>query len=109
VSLDYLTDIIILLTAAVIVVPLSRLARLGIVPGFLIAGVLISVAVIFVFNVEPRSALLIGPALALSSTAFVLQLLIEQKMLTSNYGRTSIAAPGNRSQPVLLPAVDGGS
>jgi monovalent cation:proton antiporter-2 (CPA2) family protein len=151
VSLDYLTDIIILLTAAVIVVPLSRLARLGIVPGFLIAGVavgpsvlglidnqaeishlaelgvvlllfvigielkpsrlwlmrrlvfglgtlqvvvtgvLISFAVAFVFNVDPRSALLIGPALALSSTAFVLQLLIEQKMLTSNYGRTSIA------------------
>ena len=150
-SLDYLTDIIILLTAAVIVVPLSRLARLGIVPGFLIAGsvvgpsvlglihnqveiahlaelgvvlllfvigielkpsrlwlmrrmvfglgtlqvvvtgVLISVAIIFIFNVDPQSALLIGPALALSSTAFVLQLLIEQKMLTSNYGRTSIA------------------
>lgn len=151
VSLDYLTDIIILLTAAVIVVPFSRFARLGTVPGFLIAGVavgpsvlglidnqaeighlaelgvvlllfvigielkpsrlwlmrrmvfglgalqvvvtglLISVAVIFVFNVDPRSALLIGPALALSSTAFVLQLLIDQKMLTSNYGRTSIA------------------
>ncbi|MDH4018710.1 MAG: monovalent cation:proton antiporter-2 (CPA2) family protein [Xanthomonadales bacterium] len=151
VSLDYLTDIIILLAAAVIVVPLSRLARLGIVPGFLIAGVavgpsvlglidnqaeighlaelgvvlllfvigielkpsrlwlmrrmvfglgalqvvvtgvLISVAVIFVFNVDLQSALLIGPALALSSTAFVLQLLIEQKMLNSNYGRTSIA------------------
>ena len=150
-SLDYLTDIIILLTAAVIVVPLSRLARLGTVPGFLIAGVavgpsvlglidnqveighlaelgvvlllfvigielkpsrlwlmrrmvfglgalqvvvtgvLISVGVTFVFNVDPRSALLIGPALALSSTAFVLQLLIEQKMLTSNYGRISIA------------------
>jgi len=151
VNLDYLTDIIILLTAAVIVVPLSRLARLGIVPGFLIAGVavgpsvfslidnqdeishlaelgvvlllfvvgielkpsrlwlmrrmvfglgtlqvvvtgiLISVAASFVFDVDPRSALLIGPALALSSTAFVLQLLTEQKMLTSNYGRTSIA------------------
>lgn len=150
-SLDYLTDIIILLTAAVIVVPLSRLARLGIVPGFLIAGVVvgpsgfglidnqdeishlaelgvvlllfvvgielkpsrlwlmrrmvfglgalqvvvtgivISVAASFVFDVDPRPALLIGPALALSSTAFVLQLLTEQKMLTSNYGRTSIA------------------
>ena len=40
-SLDYLTDIIILLAAAVIMVPLSRLARLGIVPGFLIAGVVV--------------------------------------------------------------------
>jgi monovalent cation:proton antiporter-2 (CPA2) family protein len=150
-NLAYLTDIIILLTAAVIAVPLSRCAGLGTVPGFLIAGVvvgpsalglidngaeighlaelgvvlllfvigiglkpsrlwlmrrmvfglgilqvvatgaLISAAAYFVFGVEPRAAILIGPALALSSTAFVLQLLTEQKMLTSNYGRTSVA------------------
>ena len=45
-SLDYLTDIIILLTAAVIVVPLSRFARLGIVPGFLIAGVVVGPSVL---------------------------------------------------------------
>lgn len=151
VNLAYLTDIIILLTAAVITVPLSRLAGLGTVPGFLIAGVvvgpsalglidnrveighlaelgvvlllfiigielkpsrlwlmrrqvfglgmlqvlvtgaLITAAAHFIFGVELRSAILIGPALALSSTAFVLQLLTEQKMLTSNYGRTSVA------------------
>ena len=150
-SLAYLTDIIILLAAAVIVVPLSRLARLGIVPGFLIAGIavgpsalglidnraeighlaelgvvlllfiigielkpsrlwllrrmvfglgalqvivtgaLISAAVYFVFDIELRSAILIGLALALSSTAFVLQLLSEQQMLASDYGRTSVA------------------
>jgi len=150
-NLAYLTDIIILLAAAVIVVPLSRLARLGIVPGFLIAGIavgpsalglidnrveighlaelgvvlllfvigielkpsrlwlmrrtvfglgalqvfvtaaLISAVVCFVFGVEPRSAILIGPALALSSTAFVMQLLSEQRMLASRYGRTSVA------------------
>ncbi|MEN8106891.1 MAG: monovalent cation:proton antiporter-2 (CPA2) family protein [Pseudomonadota bacterium] len=150
-NLAYLTDIIILLTAAVITVPLSRLAGLGTVPGFLMAGVavgpsalglidnaheirhlaelgvvlllfvigielkplrlwlmrrmvfglgtlqvvvtgaLISAAAYFVFGLEPRSAILIGPALALSSTAFVLQLLTEQKMLASDYGRTSIA------------------
>jgi monovalent cation:proton antiporter-2 (CPA2) family protein len=150
-NLAYLTDIIILLTAAVIVVPLSRVAGLGTVPGFLLAGVavgpsalglignrteishlaelgvvlllfvigielkpsrlwlmrrmvfglgtlqvvvtgaLISAAAYFVFDVEPRSAKLIGPALALSSTPFVLQLLTEQKMLTSSYGRTSVA------------------
>ncbi|MGB5300931.1 MAG: cation:proton antiporter, partial [Thiogranum sp.] len=36
-------------------------------------------------------AILIGPALALSSTAFVLQLLNEQKMLATEYGRTSVA------------------
>lgn len=38
-NLAYLTDIIILLAAAVIVVPLSRFAGFGIVPVFLIAGV----------------------------------------------------------------------
>jgi len=150
-NLAYLTDIIILLTAAVIIVPMSRFVGLGIVPGFLIAGVLvgpsvlglidnrveighlaelgvvlllfvigielkpsrlwlmrrmvfglgalqvvvtgalISAVVYFVFGVEPKSAILIGPALALSSTAFVLQLINERKMLTSNYGRTSLA------------------
>ncbi|MGB7451634.1 MAG: monovalent cation:proton antiporter-2 (CPA2) family protein, partial [Lysobacterales bacterium] len=56
-----------------------------------VTGGLISAAAYFVFDVELRSTILIGPALALSSTAFVLQLLTEQKMLTSNYGRTSIA------------------
>jgi len=151
VNLAYLTDIIILLTAAVIVVPLSRFAGLGIVPGFLVAGVvvgpsalglidnqaeiahlaelgvvlllfvigieikpsrlwlmrrtvfglgvlqvlvtgsLISAIAYFMFDINLRPAILIGPALALSSTAFVLQLLTEQKMLSSNYGRTSIA------------------
>jgi len=150
-SLDYLTDVIILLAAAVITVPLSRLARLGTVPGFLIAGIIVGpsllglidkqaeishlaelgvVLLMFVIGIELkpkrlwlmrrlvfglgalqvvvtgavisaisyyffevglRSAVLIGPALALSSTAFVLQLLIEQKMLSSDYGRTSIA------------------
>jgi Kef-type K+ transport system membrane component KefB len=38
-----------------------------------------------------RTAILIGLALALSSTAFVLQLLAEQKMLKSSYGRASLA------------------
>jgi len=150
-NLAYLTDIIILLTAAVITVPLFRLVGLGTVPGFLMAGVLvgpsalglidnqaeiyhlaelgvvlllfvigielkpsrlwlmrrmvfglgslqvvitgvlISAATYYVFGVELRSAILIGPALALSSTAFVLQLLTEQKMLTSSYGRSSVA------------------
>lgn len=150
-NLAYLTDIIILLMAAVIVVPLCRFAGLGTVPGFLIAGiavgpsalglidnraeighlaelgvvlllfvigielkpsrlwlmrrmvfglgslqvvltgVLISAVAYFVFGVEQRTAILIGPALALSSTAFVLQLLTEQKMLSSRYGRTSVA------------------
>jgi len=151
VNLAYLTDITILLTAAVLVVPLSRFLGLGIVPGFLIAGiavgpsalslidnqteiahlaelgvvfllfvigielkpsrlwlmrnsvfglgalqvsvvgVLISAVAYFVFGVDSRSAILIGPVMALSSTAFVLQLLSEQKLLASDYGRTSVA------------------
>lgn len=150
-NLDYLTDVIILLAAAVIVVPLSRFVRLGTVPGFVIAGILVGPSLLglinnqseiahlaelgvvlilfvigielkpsrlwlmrrlvfglgtlqvlvtgglifafvhFVFGIELRAAILIGPALALSSTAFVLQLLTEQKMLTSNYGRASLA------------------
>ncbi|MFC1689758.1 monovalent cation:proton antiporter-2 (CPA2) family protein [Pseudomonadota bacterium] len=150
-NLAYLTDIIILLAAAVVAVPLSRMVGLGTVPGFLIAGIavgpsalglidnkteighlaelgvvlllfvigielkpsrlwlmrrmvfglgslqvvitgaLISAAVYFLFDIELRAAVLIGPALALSSTAFVLQLLSEQKMLASSYGRSSVA------------------
>jgi monovalent cation:proton antiporter-2 (CPA2) family protein len=56
-----------------------------------VTGALISATIHFVFGVDLRSAILIGPALALSSTAFVLQLLTEQKMLVSSYGRTSVA------------------
>lgn len=45
----------------------------------------------FLFDVPLEAAVLIGPALALSSTAFVLQLLTENRMLTSEHGRASIA------------------
>lgn len=150
-SLAYLTDIIILLAAAVIAVPAARLVGLGTVPGFLVAGIVVGpsvlglidnpeeirhlaelgvVLLLFVIGIELKparlwlmrrfvfglgslqvvvtgialtaaavylfglpfgSALLIGMALALSSTAFVLQLLTEQKMLVTSYGRTSIA------------------
>jgi monovalent cation:proton antiporter-2 (CPA2) family protein len=147
----YLLDIIILLIAAVVAVPFSRAARLGAVPGFLIAGVFVGpsglslisnideignlaeigvVLLLFVIGVELkpsrlwrmkrlvfglgtlqviltgifiaavgyiffgitlRAAILVGPALALSSTAFVLQILSEQKLLTSTHGRASIS------------------
>ena len=147
----YLLDIIILLMAAVVAVPFSQAARLGAVPGFLIAGVIVGpsglglisniseighlaeigvVLLLFVigmefkpsrlwkmrrlvfglgtaqvmltgallgtvsyifFNIPMKAAILVGPALALSSTAFVLQLLTEQKMLVSKYGQTSVA------------------
>ena len=144
-------DIVILLAAAVVAVPLFRILGIGAVPGFLVAGVvvgptglglidnvtainqlselgvvlllfiigielkpsrlwlmrrqvfglgtlqvfisgvLITAAAHFMFGVAFRTAVIVGPALALSSTAFVLQLLSEQKMLNSGYGKSSVA------------------
>lgn len=57
----------------------------------LVTGLLFTAIVYYLLGISLRSAILIGPALALSSTAFVLQLLKEQKMLATEYGRTSIA------------------
>jgi len=147
----HLLDLVILLVAAVVLVPLAQWSRLGAVPGFLIAGGLVGpaglglmtnadeighfaeigvVLLLFVIGIELKPALLwqirrlvfglgsaqvlatgvlliaithlffglplkasvlIGLALALSSTAFVLQLLTENKCLNSVYGRTSFA------------------
>ncbi|MFW2372616.1 MAG: monovalent cation:proton antiporter-2 (CPA2) family protein [Gammaproteobacteria bacterium] len=148
---SYLIDIIVLLMSAVIAVPLFQTVKLGAVPGFLVAGIIVGpyglglinnieeisqlaeigvVLLLFVIGIElkpsrlwlmrhlvfglgtlqvlltgsiisilihyfmdvpSQSAILIGPALALSSTAFVLQLLTEQKALNSQYGRGSFA------------------
>ncbi len=150
-TINYLTDIVILLAAAVVAVPLFQSMRMGAIPGFVIAGVIVgpyglklignvedigqlaelgvvlllfiigielkparlwmmrrllfglgslqllctSVALVaaahYLFGIPLRAAVLIGPALALSSTAFVLQLLTENKMLSSEQGRASIA------------------
>lgn len=147
----YLTDIIILLSAAVIAVPLFQSLGLGVIPGFLVAGVVLGpsglgyiqnyeeiahlaelgvVLLLFVIGIEInpsrlwkmkklvlglgslqvlitgavitvisheflatswKISLLIGSALALSSTAFVMQLLSERKLLSSAYGRSSVA------------------
>ncbi|MBL4774496.1 MAG: cation:proton antiporter [Mariprofundus sp.] len=57
----------------------------------LTTGILLGGAAYLFFDIPLRAAILIGPALALSSTAFVLQLLAEQRSLTSVYGRTSFA------------------
>lgn len=57
----------------------------------LLTGAALTAVVHFFLGVPLKAALLIGPALALSSTAFVLQLLTEKKALTSNYGRTSFS------------------
>jgi monovalent cation:proton antiporter-2 (CPA2) family protein len=148
---NFLLDIVFLLAAAVIAVPVFRAIGLGVVPGFLVAGVLVGpsglglidnsyeirqlaelgvVLLLFVIGIELkparlwlmrrmvfglgtlqvvvtgglitaaiylamdlpfRTAVVVGPALALSSTAFVLQLLAEKKMLHSEYGRASLS------------------
>lgn len=41
VNIEYLTDIIILLSAAVIAVPLFQFLGLGAIPGFLVAGIVL--------------------------------------------------------------------
>jgi len=144
----YLQDIIILLIAAVIIVPIFQSLNLGAVSGFLVAGIIVGssnfinnvneisalseigvvlllffigielkpsrlwlmrrlvfglgslqmivtglllTSLAYLIGAEFRAAILIGPALALSSTAVVLQLLTEKKLLNSNYGRTSFA------------------
>lgn len=147
----YLIDIVFLLIAAVVAVPFFQAVKLGAVPGFLIAGIivgpyglglisniseisnlaeigvvfllfiigielkpirlwqmrrlvfglgtlqvsltglLIGCIAYFLFGVSLDAAIILGPALALSSTSFVLQLLSEKKSLNSIYGRTSIA------------------
>ena len=147
----YLTDLVVMLIAAVIIVPLSQWIRLGAVPGFLLAGGLVGpsgiawitntegishfaeigvVLLLFVIGIELKPALLwqirrmvfglgsaqvlvtgtvlialshllfaiplkasilIGFSLALSSTAFVLQLLTENRCLNSVYGRSAFS------------------
>ena len=149
--MEYLTDTIVLLSAAVIAVPLFHALGLGAIPGFLVAGIVLGpsglgyienydeiahlaelgvVLLLFVIGIEInpsrlwkmkglvlglgslqvlltgglitiiaheilnsswKISLLIGSALALSSTAFVLQLLTERKMLSSEFGRPSVA------------------
>ena len=150
-NIEYLADIIILLSAAVIAVPLFQSLGLGAIPGYLVAGVVLGpsglayienydeighlaelgvVLLLFVIGIEInpgrlwkmkglvlglgslqvlitggvitvaahelldsswKISLLIGSALALSSTAFVLQLLTERRVLSSDYGKTTIA------------------
>ena len=150
-SIEYLTDIIILLAAAVIAVPLFQSLGLGAIPGFLVAGIVLGpsgfgyienydeiahlaelgvVLLLFAIGIEINPSrlwkmkrlvlglgtlqvvitgglitlivhealgtsweisLLAGSALALSSTAFVLQLLTDRKLLYSEYGRPSVA------------------
>nr|WP_240152897.1 monovalent cation:proton antiporter-2 (CPA2) family protein [Photobacterium alginatilyticum] len=146
-----MTDIIILLSAAVITVPVFQCLGFGAIPGFLFAGAIVGpsglgyiqdydeiaqlaefgvILLLFIIGIEIKpsrlwnirrlvlglgtlqvlitgalitviaheilnssweASLLIGLALGLSSTAFVLQLLTERKMISSEYGRPSVA------------------
>ena len=147
---DFIVDILILLAAAVIAVPLFQRLGLGAVLGFLVSGALVGpwglgyiaavdeirhlaefgvVFLLFVIGIEMkpsrlwvmrrsvfglgtaqvlltgvvftllaqalgipmRSALIVGFGLALSSTAFGLQILSEKGQLGTPYGRTSFA------------------
>lgn len=147
---DGLLEVLTLLGAAVLIVPLFQFLRLGTVLGFLAAGMVIGpgalalvtdveqvrglaeLGVVFLlfiigielkpsrlwlmrrqvfgmgsaqviltglaltlaliaFEVEPRVALLLGLGLALSSTAFVLQILTERRELGSSHGRAAFA------------------
>ena len=75
----------------------SRLWKMkGLVLGLgslqvVITGGIITIIAHATFSSSWGISLLIGLALALSSTAFVLQLLTEKKMLSSEYGRPSVA------------------
>ncbi len=149
--MDYLSDILMLLAAAIIAVPLFQFLKLGAIPGFLVAGVVLGpsglayiednqmithlaelgvVLLLFIIGMEInpsrlwkmrrlvlglgtlqvlvtggiltvliqsllglswKVSLLVGLALSLSSTAFVLQLLTEKKLLYSGYGRPAVA------------------
>ncbi len=147
---DGLIETLILLAAAVLIVPLFRFLKLGAVLGFLAAGMAIGpgglalvteveevrtlaeLGVVFLlfiigielkparlwlmrrqvfgmgsaqvlltglaltlalmaFSVEPRVALMLGLGLALSSTAFVLQILTERHELGTSHGRAAFA------------------
>ena len=63
---------------------------LGSLQVFLTGGI-ITIIVHETLQSSWKISLLIGSALALSSTAFVLQLLTERKMLSSEYGRPAVA------------------
>ena len=75
----------------------SRLWKMkGLVLGLgslqvVITGAMISIMAHGILQASWGISLLIGSALALSSTAFVLQLLTERKMLSSEYGKPAVA------------------
>ncbi|WP_168190317.1 monovalent cation:proton antiporter-2 (CPA2) family protein [Luteithermobacter gelatinilyticus] len=150
-TIEYLSDIIILLAAAVIAVPLFQSLGLGAITGFVVAGIAVGpsglgyienvediahlaelgvVLLLFVIGIELKPArlwqmrryvfglgslqilitgvlltfamhygfaiawdvsLMIGMALSLSSTAFVLQVLSERRQISTEHGRPAVS------------------
>jgi CPA2 family monovalent cation:H+ antiporter-2 len=56
----------------------------------ILSGVLFSLLGAFIFELEIKSAIVVGFALALSSTAIVLKVLNENNQIHSGYGRTTL-------------------
>ena len=56
-----------------------------------LGGLLIIAAIALLFGLDAKPAIIIGLILALSSTAFVLQMLAEKKQLNTTYGRAAFA------------------
>lgn len=84
----------------------------------LVTSAAISTLLVLVFNLAWPAALLVGFALALSSTAFVLQLLGERRELNHTHGRAAFGVlllqdvaviPAIAMLSLLAPPVDGGA
>lgn len=56
----------------------------------MVLGIIFTILAISIFGIEPKSAIVIGFALALSSTAIVLKVLNETNEIHSHYGRISL-------------------
>ena len=56
----------------------------------LLSGLLFTVIGLFIFELEIKSAIVVGAAFALSSTAIVLKMLNENNQIHSGYGRATL-------------------
>jgi Kef-type K+ transport system membrane component KefB/voltage-gated potassium channel Kch len=87
---NYLLDIVILLTAAIVAVPLFRTAGFGAVPGFLVAGVLVGPSGLSLIDNVTEIGQLAELGVILLLFVIGIELRPAQK-LHSDYGRASMA------------------
>ena len=94
-TLAYLTDIIILLAAAVVTVPLARVIGLGTVPGFLLAGIVVGPSALSLIDnaEEIRHLAELGVVFLLFMIALELPLerLLEMRRLVFGVGFLQVA------------------